>query len=213
MIVLGLTGSIGMGKSTAANMLLRLGVPVSDADAIVHELIGPDGGAVMAVEAAFPGSVENGAVDRAALGARVFGDAAALKRLEAILHPLVGRARDRFLKQAARAGKSVVALDIPLLFETGGDRLCDATIVVVAPHLVQASRVLARPGMTAAKLADIRRRQMPDAQKRRRADFIVPSGLGRHTTLRSLAHIVRLAKAGRLPRRRRKHPGHARNRP
>lgn len=212
MIVLGLTGSIGMGKSTAANMLRRLGVPVNDSDATVHKLIGPGGDAVAAVGEAFSGVVDNNAVDRAALGARVFGDPEALKRLEAILHPLVARERDRFLKRAARAGKTVVALDVPLLFETLGDRLCDATITVSAPHFVQAGRVMARPGMTAAKLADIRKRQMSDAEKRRRADFVVPSGLGRRETLRTLARIVRLARCGQLPRRRRKHPRHARNR-
>lgn len=200
MIVLGLTGSIGMGKSTASTMLRRLGVPVSDADAIVHDLIGPGGAAVPMIDAAFPGVVKNNAVDRPALGAQVFGDPVALKRLEAILHPLVEHARDRFLKRCKSGKQAVVALDIPLLFEVEADKLCDATIVVSAPHFVQASRVLARPGMTPEKLAGIREHQMSDLEKRRRASFVVPSGNGRRATLQALARIVRLAKRGDLPR-------------
>ncbi len=198
MITLGITGSIGMGKSTASEMLRSLGVPVHDADADVHKLIGPGGTAVAAVEAAFPGSVKAGAVDRKALGAQVFGDPAALKRLEAILHPLVGQERDRFMKCCARRGRRVVAVDVPLLFETGGDAGCAATITLSAPPFVQAARVLARPGMTAEKLADIRGRQMPDAEKRRRSDFVVPSGQGRRATLQALSRIVKLARGGKL---------------
>lgn len=203
MIVLGLTGSIGMGKSTAANMLRRLGVAVSDADAIVHDLIGPGGAAVPAVDAAFPGAVENGAVNRQALGAQVFGNPDALKRLEAILHPLVEAARDRFLKRCRSRRVAVVALDIPLLFEVKADLLCHATVVVSAPDFVQAARVLARPGMTREKLAGILQNQMSDQDKRRRANFVVPSGSGRRATLQALARIVRLSKSGALPRRHR----------
>ena len=203
MIVLGLTGSIGMGKSTAANMLRRLRVPVSDADAIVHDLIGVGGAAVGDVDVAFPGVVSNGRVDRAALGAQVFGDTAALKRLEEILHPLVEAARDRFLKQSRRARIPVVALDIPLLYEVAADALCDATIVVSAPPFVQSGRVLARPNMTSEKLDDILSRQMSDLEKRRRATFVVPSGTGRRATLQALTRIVTLARKGRLPRTRR----------
>ena len=200
MIVLGLTGSIGMGKSTAAKMLRDHRVPVSDADAIVHELIGHGGAAVAAVDRAFAGVVVDGAVDRAALGARVFGDSAALKQLESILHPLVEAARDRFLKQCQRRREPVVALDIPLLFEVKADALCDATIVVTAPQFVQTTRVLSRPGMTQEKLEGIRRHQMSDLEKRRRATFVVPSGGGRRATFMALARIVRLAKAGKLHR-------------
>lgn len=203
MIVLGLTGSIGMGKSTAANMLRGLRVPVSDADAIVHELIGAGGAAVGAVGAAFPGTVENGAVNRAALGAKVFGDTAALKTLEQILHPMVEWSRDQFLKQSRRRRTPVVALDIPLLFEVQADKLCDATIVVSAPASIQAIRVLSRPGMTTEKLSDIRRRQMSDLEKRRRATFVVPSGNGRRSTLQALGRIVRLCRSGNLRARRR----------
>ena len=200
MIVLGLTGSIGMGKSTAAKMLRRLGVPVSDADAIVHDLIGPGGAAVAAVESAFPGSVENGVVNRAMLGTKVFGDAEALKILEKILHPLVEQARDRFLKQSQRSRQSVVALDIPLLFEVQADKQCHATIVVSAPPFIQAMRVLSRPGITMEKLAGIRRHQMSDIEKRRRATFVIPTGNGRRSTLQALARIVTLSRRGRLPR-------------
>ncbi len=198
MIVLGLTGSIGMGKSTAANLLRQLRVPVSDADAIVHDLIGLGGSAVAAVDDAFPGVVSKGTVDRAALGAQVFGDAAALKRLEDILHPLVEAARDRFLKQSRRARKKVVALDIPLLYEVAADELCNATIVVSAPLFVQSGRVLARPNMTQEKLKDILSRQMSDLEKRRRATFVIPSGTGRRTTLQALSRIVKMARKGRL---------------
>jgi len=203
-IVLGLTGSIGMGKSTAANMLRRLRVPVCDADAIVHDLIGPGGAAVVAVDDVFPGVVSNGIVDRAVLGAQVFGDSIALKRLEHILHPLEEAARDRFLKQSRRARIPVVALDIPLLYEVTADKLCDATIVVSAPPFVQSGRVLARPNMTHEKFKDILSRQMSDLEKRRRATFVIPSGSGRRATLQELTRIVRLARKGRLSPNRRK---------
>lgn len=192
MIILGLTGSIGMGKSTAAAMLRRLGVPVHDSDAAVHRLIGPGGRAVVAVGEVFPGVVVDGAVDRPALGAKVFGDPAALKNLEAILHPMVGEEKGRFLRREASRRMKVVALDVPLLFETGGDRGCDATILITAPAFIQAARVLRRPGMTKERLEEIRARQMPELDKRRRADFIVPSGLGHRLTLQRLMAIVRL---------------------
>jgi dephospho-CoA kinase len=191
-IILGLTGSIGMGKSTAAAMLHRLGVPVHDSDAAVHRLIGPGGRAVAAVGAVFPGVAVDGAVDRPALGAKVFGDPAALKKLEAILHPMVGEEKGRFLRREASHRTKVVALDVPLLFETGGDRGCDATILITAPAFIQAARVLRRPGMTKERLEEIRARQMPELDKRRRADFIVPSGLGHRLTLQRLMAIVRL---------------------
>ena len=190
MLVIGLTGSIGMGKSTAAGMLRRLGVPVHDSDAAVHRLIRKGGRAVARIEKAFPGVVKAGAVDRAALGAKVFGDPEALKRLEAILHPMVAEEKGRFLRRWASRRKKAVALDVPLLFEVEGDRQCDATILVSAPTFIQANRVLRRPGMTRERLAEIRARQMPEAEKHRRASYIVPTGLGYRLTLRRLSEIV-----------------------
>ncbi len=197
MVILGLTGSIGMGKTTAANLFRRLGIAVYDSDAEVHRLLGRDGGAVTVVEAAFPGVTHDGAVDRKALGACVFGDPEALARLEQIIHPLVHRAQDRFLKLAAARGDGLVVLDIPLLFETDGDERCDATVVVSAPRFLQEARVLARPGMTRDTLKGILDRQMTDHEKRRRADFVVPSGLGRALTLRRLKEIVTLLRGRR----------------
>ncbi len=205
MRVLGLTGSIGMGKSAAARALRRLGVPVHDADAAVHRLLGSGGGAVAAVARAFPGVVADGAVDRAALGRRVFNNPAALVRLEAILHPLVQRSEQRFLRGALARREPVAVLDIPLLFEIGGERRCDAVIVVSAPRFVQEARVLRRKGMTAARLLAVRARQMPDAEKRRRADFVVPTGLDKRATLRRLAGIVRVMTEPGPTRRRRNH--------
>jgi len=197
MIVLGLTGSIGMGKSTAAAMLRRMGVPVCDSDAIVHALLGPGGAAVAPVGRAFDGVVRDGAVDRAALGRRVFGDRAALQRLEAIVHPLVRRAQLRFLRQATARGAPLAVLDVPLLFESGTDALCDATVTLTAPRFLQEQRVLARPGMTRDRLAATLARQMPDAEKRRRADFVVQTGLGYRPTLNRLGEIVRLLRTRR----------------
>ncbi len=192
--VLGLTGSIGMGKSVAAGMLRREGVPVFDADAEVHRLMGRGGRAVSAVEAAFPGVVVDGAVDRKALGARVFGDAAALKRLERILHPMVGQGERAFLARAARDRRKIVARDVPLLFETGGDERCDMTMVVSAPAHIQRWRVLARPGMTAERLDQVLAKQMPDARKRKLADRIIPSGMGRRETWRQIRRALRAAR-------------------
>ncbi|MBI3706681.1 MAG: dephospho-CoA kinase [Proteobacteria bacterium] len=191
MRILGLTGSIGMGKTTAARLLRRLGVPVHDADAAVHRALGKGGAAVTAVAREFPGVVDAGAVDRRKLGARVFGDGAALRRLERIVHPLARASSDRFLAAAARRRARIVALDIPLLLEGGSRRAFDAVVVVSAAKLLQRQRVLRRPGMTPVKFAQILARQMPDAQKRRRADFVVPSGLGYRPSLRRLARAVR----------------------
>jgi len=190
MVVLGLTGSIGMGKSHAVAVLRRFGLAVHDADAAVHALLARGGAAVASVEAAFPGVVESGAVDRRKLGDRVFAERAALARLEAILHPLARRSARRFLKRQMRARRHLVVLDIPLLYETGGEALCDAVILVDAPRRIQAARVLTRPGMTAAKFAAIRAQQMPDGEKRRRADFIVPTGLSKRESLRRLLRVV-----------------------
>lgn len=191
MIVLGLTGSIGMGKSTAARMLAAMGAPVCDSDAVVHRLLARGGRAVPVIDAAFPGVVVDGAVSRPLLGAAVFRDPAALSRLEAILHPMVQAAQHDFLGRAARRGAKIAVLDIPLLFETHGERRVDATVVVSAPFVVQKARVLARPGMTVEKFAGILARQTPDVEKRRRADYLVPTGAGRLVTRRALAGIVR----------------------
>ena len=194
MIVLGLTGSIGMGKSTAAAMFRRLGVPVHDADASVHRLIGPGGAAVPLVEAAFPGTAGPAGIDRGELGRRVFGNAAALRRLEGILHPMVRADERRFLAAMARRREPLVVLDIPLLLESGSAHRCDAVVVVSAPALLQRARVLSRPGMTQERLAAILAKQMPDREKRRRADFVVSTGLGRRHSLQALAQIVRILK-------------------
>lgn len=190
MIVLGLTGSVGMGKSTATAMLRRLGVPVHDADEAVHRLLAPGGGAVQAVAAAFPEALREGGIDRTALGRRVFGDPAALRRLERILHPLVRAEESRFLRNARASRRAVAAIDVPLLLETGGERRCDVVIVVSAPPFLQRARVMARPGMTKARFEAVLAKQMPDHEKRRRADFVLPSGLGRAVMQRRLVRIL-----------------------
>ncbi|GAA0572128.1 dephospho-CoA kinase [Caenispirillum bisanense] len=210
MIILGLTGSIAMGKTTAHRMLVRLGVPVHDADATVHRLFARGGAAVAPVAAAFPGAAVDGAIDRARLSQAVVGNDAAFRRLEAIVHPLVRAAEAEFLKRQRLARVPLVALDVPLLFETGGEARCHAVAVLSAPLFLQRLRVLARPGMTEAKFQAILARQMPDAEKRRRADWVVPTGLGRALTRRALAGIVRDLRAGRLPRR---SPGRRRRNP
>lgn len=198
MLTIGLTGSIGMGKSTVAAMFADAGVPVFDADAAVHRLQGQGGRLVPAIEAAFPGSTGVAGVDRAALGAAVLGDDAAMKRLEAIVHPAVAAERAAFL--ADHAAASVVVFDVPLLFETGGDARVDLVVVVSAPVEVQRARVLARAGMTEAKLAAILARQTPDAEKRARADVVVPTGGSLAETRASvdeaIAHARRLACKG-----------------
>jgi dephospho-CoA kinase len=201
-IILGLTGSIGMGKSTAARMLRRLGVPLYDADAEIHRLLGPGGGAVRLVEAAFPG-VRNdaGGIDRQKLGRCVFGDAPALRRLEAILHPMVRTVEQRFVARARARREKLVVLDIPLLFETGGEARCEYAMVVSAPARLQRERVLRRPGMSEQRFADILRAQIPDAVKRRRADFVVPTALGKAATYRGVQSIVRTLRQGERPRR------------
>jgi dephospho-CoA kinase len=198
MIVLGLTGSIGMGKSTAAGFFAEAGVPVHDADATVHRLYA--GEAAPAIEAAFPGTTSGGKVDRGRLAERVLADPAALKRLEAIVHPLVRRDEEQFLTQAAAAGAGVVVLNIPLLFETGGDRRCDAVVVVSAPADMQRERVMSRPDMTEEKFASLLGKQVPDAEKRRRADFVVDSSKDFDSTRAQIRAILR--DAARLPRRR-----------
>jgi dephospho-CoA kinase len=191
MIVLGLTGSLGMGKSTAAGMLRRLKVPVHDADATVHRLMGKGGAAVAAVAREFPSVLRDGYIDRRALGRIVFADPAALRRLEAILHPLVRQAERRFLAAARRRRVPIVVLDIPLLFETSGDERVDGVIVVSTSQGLQRQRVLRRPGMTPARFKQVVTQQVPDAEKRRRASWVVETGLSRADTLRQLRRILR----------------------
>ena len=190
MVIVGLTGSIGMGKSTAARMLRHMGVPVYDADAAVHALQAPGGAALPPIEAAFPGVVKNGVLDRQALGARVFGNKEALRRLEAIVHPLVAQKQRTFLRRAAQRGVPLVVLDIPLLFEGRGERRVDATLVVTAPLFLQRRRVLGRPGMTPEKFAGILRQQLPDRTKRRLATVVIPTGLGLAPTRLALEKAV-----------------------
>ena len=197
MLILGLSGSIGMGKSTAAAMLRRMGVPVYDADAAVHALTARNGPALPAIAREFPGVVSKGVLDRQKLGALVFGDPAALRRLEAILHPMVQAQQRRFLRHNAYSGTPLVVLDIPLLFEGNGDKRVDASICVSAPSFLQRRRVMARPGMTEKKLHGILAQQMPDRLKRRRATFIVPTGQGRAVTWRSLARVLQKMRGRR----------------
>ena len=176
MIVLGLTGSIGMGKSTTAQLFAEAGVPVYDADAAVHRLY--EGEAVGAIEAAFPGTTANGKVDRNRLSARVVHDSAAMKRLEEIVHPMLGTSRQKFLQDAESSGAPVAVVDVPLLFETGGEKRVDAVVVVTTSSELQRERILARPNMTEEKLAAILARQMPDTEKRKRAHFVVDTSHG-----------------------------------
>jgi dephospho-CoA kinase len=198
MFVLGLTGSIGMGKTTTAKLFADAGVPVHDADACVHRLY--EGEAVAAIEAAFPGTTKDRKIDRAALGRHFVGNAEALRRLEAIVHPLVRRAEAGFLEQAEKTGAKVAVLDIPLLFETGGDQRVDAVAVVTAPPDVQRARVLER-GIAPAQFETLLARQMPDAEKRRRADFVVDTSRGIESA-RAQVHDI-LAAVVNMPMRRR----------
>jgi dephospho-CoA kinase len=202
MITIGLTGSIGMGKSTTAAMFAQAGVPVYDADAEVHALYAPGGAAVAPLEAAFPGVVKDGAVDRTALSAQVIGKPGQMKKLEAIVHPLVGRSRIGFYERAAARGADLVVLDIPLLFETGGERNVDAVVVVSAPADQQRARVLARPGMSEEKLDAILAKQMQDAEKRARAHFVVDTGHGLDAARQQVAEILAdMRDPQRRPRR------------
>lgn len=189
MFVLGLTGSMGMGKSTTAKFFAEEGVPVHDADAAVHRLY--EGAAVAPIEAAFPGVTTAGKVDRMKLSARVAGDPGALKTLEAIVHPLVRAAEQKFLADAADRGAAVALLDIPLLYETGGEKRCDAVVVVSAPADVQRARVFERPGMTQEKFTALLARQLPDEEKRRRADFVVDSSRGLDAARAQVRDILR----------------------
>ena len=198
MIILGLTGSIGMGKSTTAKLFAEAGVPVYDADAAVHMLY--DGEAVPAIEAAFPGTTANGKVDRNKLSARVVHDPAAMKRLEQVVHPMLGASRQKFLQHAERSGAPVAVVDVPLLFETGGEKRVDAVVVVTTTPEIQRERILARDNMTIEKLDAILSRQLPDAEKRKRADFVVDTSHGLDPVRAQIAHI--LADVVKMPQRR-----------
>lgn len=198
MIILGLTGSIGMGKSTTAKLFAEAGVPVYDADATVHQLY--EGEAVPAIEAAFPGTTVNGKVDRARLSAQVVHDPAAIKRLEAIVHPMLGASRQKFLDDAERSGAPVAVVDVPLLYETGGEKRVDAVVVVTTTPENQRQRILARNNMTEEKLDAILARQLPDAEKRKRADFVVDTSHGLDPVRARIRDI--LVEAAKMPQRR-----------
>jgi dephospho-CoA kinase len=198
MIILGLTGSIGMGKSTTAKLFAEAGVPVYDADAAVHRLY--EGEAVPAIEAAFPGSTVDGKVDRARLSAKVVHDPAAMKRLEQIVHPMLGASRKKFFEDAERSGALVAVVDVPLLYETGGEKRVDAVVVVTTTPEVQHQRILARDNMTAEKLDAILARQLPDAEKRKRADFVVDTSHGLDPVRIRIRDILR--EAVKMPQRR-----------
>lgn len=197
MFVIGLTGSIAMGKSTTARLFAEEGVPVHDADAAVHRLY--EGKAVTPIEAAFPGATKDGKVDRAALGQRVAADKDALRRLEQIVHPLVRETETEFLRRAEAAGFKVAVLDIPLLFETGGDKRVDAVVVASAPAALQRARLLER-GISMERLEALLERQMPDAEKRKRADFVVDSSQGIEHARAQVRKI--LAAVAKMPKRR-----------
>ena len=198
MRILGLTGSIGMGKSTTAKLFAAAGVPVYDADAAVHQLY--EGEAAPAIEAAFPGTTAHGKVDRQKLSARVVHDQAAIKQLEQIVHPMLGASRQKFFADAEAAKAPVVVLDIPLLFETGGEKRVDAVVVVSTSPELQRERVLARGTMDEAKLEAIIAKQMPDAEKRKRADFVVDTSHGLEPVRAQITHI--LAEVVKMPQRR-----------
>ena len=198
MRVLGLTGSIGMGKSTTAKLFAEAGVPVYDADATVHKIY--EGEAVPAIEAAFPGATANGKVDRAKLSAKVVHDAAAMKRLEEIVHPMLRAYHQKFLEDAEKSGAPVAVVDVPLLFETGGDKRVDAVVVVTTSPEIQRERILARGTMSHEALEAILARQMPDAEKRKLADFLVDTSHGLDPVRARIRDIVE--QAAKMPRRR-----------
>jgi dephospho-CoA kinase len=198
MIILGLTGSIGMGKSTTAKLFAEAGVPVYDADANVHSLY--EGEAVVAIEAAFPGTTADGKVDRNKLSARVVHDPVAIKRLEQIVHPMLGASRQKFFADAERSGAAVAVVDVPLLFETGGEKRVDAVVVVTTAPEIQRQRILSRDNMTSEKLDAILARQLPDADKRQRADFVVDTSHGLEPVRAQIRDI--LAQAVKMPQRR-----------
>lgn len=196
LVIAGLTGSIGMGKSVATSMLRAMGVPVHCSDEAVHALLAPGGDAINAVAATFPGVLsKTGGIDRQALGALVFADDLKKKQLENILHPLVVASQSRFISEQIKHGQTLVVLDIPLLYETGAEARVDKVIVVSAPSFIQRTRVMKRPGMSREKFENILRSQMPDAEKRRRADYVVQTGIGMAYTRRALARIIQQLNA------------------
>ncbi len=199
MIVLGLTGSAAMGKSATAKMFADEGVPVFDADAAVHRLY--EGAAVAPVEAAFPGVTVNGRIDRQRLAANVLDNPQALKTLEAVVHPLVRTEQDRFRREAEASGAPIAVLDIPLLFETGGDKRTDAVVVVSAPADLQRARLLERPGMTVEKIDAMLARQMPDAEKRKRADFVIDSSRGFDAARADVRRILEQIRRHGVPKK------------
>jgi dephospho-CoA kinase len=198
MLILGLTGSIGMGKSTTAKLFAEAGVPVYDADAMVHQLY--EGEAAPAIEAAFPGTTADGKVDRKKLSARVVHDPAAIRQLEQIVHPMLGASRQKFFDEAERSGAPVAVVDVPLLFETGGEKRVDAVVVVTTSPENQRERILARGTMTGEGLDAILARQLPDAEKRKRADFVVDTSHGLDPVRAQIRDI--LAEVVKMPRRR-----------
>jgi dephospho-CoA kinase len=198
MIILGLTGSIGMGKSTTAKLFEEAGAPVYDADAAVHKIY--EGEAAPAIEAAFPGTTVNGKVDRNKLSAKVVHDPAAMKRLEQIVHPMLGASRQKFLQDAERSGAPVAVVDVPLLFETGGEKRVDAVVVVTTTPEIQRQRILERDNMTGEKLDAMLARQLPDAEKRKRADFVVDTSHGLDPVRARIRDI--LDQAAKMPQRR-----------
>jgi dephospho-CoA kinase len=198
MLILGLTGSIGMGKSTTAKLFMEAGVPVYDADAAVHKIY--EGEAAPAIEAAFPGTTVDGRVDRAKLSAKVVHDQAAIKQLEQIVHPMLGASRKKFLDEAEASGAAVVVMDIPLLYETGGEKRVDAVVVVSTDPATQRERILARGTMTNEALDAILARQLPDAEKRKRADFVVDTSHGLDPVRTAIRDI--LAEVVKMPQRR-----------
>ncbi len=198
MLILGLTGSIGMGKSTTAKLFAEAGVPVYDADAAVHKIY--EGEAAPAIEAAFPGTTVDGKVDRNRLSARVVHDPAAMRQLEQIVHPMLGASRQKFLDEAERSGAPVAVVDVPLLFETGGEKRVDAVVVVTTSPELQRERILTRDNMTGEKLDAIVARQLPDAEKRKRADFVVDTSHGLEPVRAQIRDILR--EVAKMPRRR-----------
>src|ERR1700726_1893651 len=198
MMILGLTGSMGMGKSTTAKLFVEAGVPVYDADAAVHKIY--EGEAAPAIEAAFPGTTVDGKVDRNRLSARVVHDPAAMRQLEQIVHPMLGASRQKFLDDAEASGARVAVVDVPLLFETGGEKRVDAVVVVTTSPEIQRQRILARENMTGEKLDAILARQLPDAEKRKRADFVVDTSHGLDPVRARIRDI--LVEAGKMPQRR-----------
>jgi dephospho-CoA kinase len=198
MLILGLTGSIGMGKSTTAKLFVEAGVPVYDADAAVHKIY--EGEAAPAIEAAFPGTTVDGKVDRNKLSARVVHDPAAMKQLEQIVHPMLGASRQKFLDDAERSGAPVAVVDVPLLFDTGGEKRVDAVVVVTTSLELQRERILTRDNMTGEKLDAILARQLPDAEKRKRADFVVDTSHGLEPVRAQIRDILR--EVAKMPRRR-----------